>query len=121
MYLRRTAEIFYTKVDIYLKKWYNIGEGERNMTFAEMTIKVPVQMAAYLQPETNQEELQRNAMIMYPYVKSGMLSHGRVAQILGIKKWDLIELYNSFGLPYLSGISDFEDDLKTIDELKEII
>ena len=89
------------------------------MSIAEIKIKVPEQMLAYLQPETNQEELQRNAMIMYPYIKNGVLSHGRVAQILGMKKWDLIELYNRFGFPYLSSVSDFEDDLKTVEELKE--
>ena len=91
------------------------------MSIAEIKIKVPEQMLAYLQPETNQEELQRNAMIMYPYIKNGVLSHGRVAQILGMKKWDLIELYNRFGFPYLSSISDFEDDLKTVEELKEML
>ena len=91
------------------------------MAIAEIKIKVPEQMLAYLQPETNQEELQRNAMIMYPYIKNGVLSHGRVAQILGMKKWDLIELYNRFGFPYLSSISDFEDDLKTVEELKEML
>ena len=91
------------------------------MSIAEIKIKVPEQMLAYLQPETNQEELQRNAMIMYPYIKNGVPSHGRVAQILGMKKWDLIELYNRFGFPYLSSISDFEDDLKTVEELKEML
>ena len=90
------------------------------MSIAEIKIKVPEQMLAYLQPETNQEELQRNAMIMYPYIKNGVLSHGRVAQILGMKKWDLIELYNHFGFPYLSSVSDFEDDIKTVEELKEM-
>ena len=90
------------------------------MSIAEIKIKVPEQMLAYLQPETNQEELQRNAMIMYPYIKNGVLSHGRVAQILGMKKWDLIELYNRFGFPYLSSVSDFEDDIKTVEELKEM-
>ena len=91
------------------------------MALAEIKIKVPEQMLTYLQPETHQEELQRNAMIMYPYIKNGVLSHGRVAQILGIKKWDLIELYNYFGFPYLSSVSDFEEDVRTVKELKEII
>lgn len=29
-----------------------------------------------LHPETKQEELERNAMIMYPYIRNGILSHG---------------------------------------------
>ncbi len=87
----------------------------------ETKIKVPEQMVIYLHPETKQEELERNAMIMYPYIKNGILSHGRVAQILGIKKWDLIELYDKLGFPYLNNVSDYEDDLRTVDELKEMI
>ncbi len=87
----------------------------------ETKIKVPEQMVIYLHPETKQEELERNAMIMYPYIKNGILSHGRVAQILGVKKWDLIELYDRLGFPYLNNVSDYEDDLRTVDELKEII
>ncbi len=87
----------------------------------ETKIKVPDQMVIYLHPETKQEELERNAMIMYPYIKNGILSHGRVAQILGVKKWDLIELYDKLGFPYLNNVSDYEDDLRAVDELKEII
>ncbi len=87
----------------------------------ETKIKVPEEMVIYLHPETKQEELERNAMIMYPYIKNGILSHGRVAQILGVKKWDLIELYDKLGFPYLNNVSDYEDDLRTVDELKEMI
>lgn len=87
----------------------------------EIKIKVPEQMVFYLHPETKQEELERNAMIMYPYIRNGILSHGRVAQILGMKKWDLIKLYDELGFPYLNNVSDYEDDLRMVDELKEII
>ena len=67
-------------------------------------------MVFYLHPESKKEELERN----------GILSHGRVAQILGINKWDLIKLYDELGFPYLNSVSDYEDDLKVVDELKEI-
>ena len=87
----------------------------------ETKIKVPEQMVFYLHPETEQEEFERNAMIMYPYIRNGILSHGRVAQILGVKKWDLIKLYDELGFPYLNSVYDYEDDLKVVDELKEII
>ena len=91
------------------------------MVTAKTMINVPEQMLAFLQPETEQEELLRNAMIMFPYIKNGEISHGRAAEILGMKKWDLIELYNHLGFPYLSNVSDFEDDLKMVSELKEMI
>ena len=91
------------------------------MAFIEARIRVPEQMAAYLQQEPEQDEMLRNAMIMFPYIQKGVISHGRAAEILGIRKWDLIQLYDSLGFPYLSSISDYEEDLQTVAELKELI
>ena len=84
----------------------------------ETKIKVPEQMIDYLHVVTEKEELERNAMIMYPYIKDGTLSHGRVAEILGVKKWDLIELYDRLGFPYLNSVSDYKDDLCVVEEIK---
>jgi len=91
------------------------------MALTETMIKVPEQMVSYINPDTKQNELERNAMIMYPYVRSGIVSHGKAAQIIGIKKWDLITLYDKLGFPYLSSVSDYEDDLKTVKELKDLL
>ena len=87
------------------------------MALTEVMIKVPEEMVPYIQPDTKQNENVRNAMIMYPYVKSGVISHGRAAEIIGMKKWDLITLYDNLGFPYLSSVSDYEEDLRTIREL----
>ena len=91
------------------------------MALTELVIKVPEQMVSYINADNKQAELERNAMIMYPYVKNGMISHGRAAQIIGMKKWDLITLYDKLGFPYLSSVADYKDDLKTIEELKDMI
>lgn len=91
------------------------------MALTETMIKVPEQMVSYINPDTKQNELERNAMIMYPYVRSGIVSHGKAAQIIGIKKWDLITLYDKLGFPYLSSVSDYEDDLRTVKELKDLL
>ncbi len=42
----------------------------------------------------------RNAMLVYPYIKSGVLSHGKAAELLGLRKTALITLYGKLGLPY---------------------
>lgn len=91
------------------------------MALTETMIKVPEQMVSYINPNTKQNELERNAMIMYPYVRSGIVSHGKAAQIIGIKKWALITLYDKLGFPYLSSVSDYEDDLRTVKELKDLL
>ena len=44
---------------------------------------------------------------------------GRAAEILGVRKWDLIEFYNSRGLPYLDqSKEELLADLAVFDELK---
>lgn len=39
-------------------------------------------------------------MLVYPYIKSGVMSHGKAAEMLGLHKIDLITLYGKLGLPY---------------------
>lgn len=34
-------------------------------------------------------------MMIYPYIKNLIISHGRAAEILGISKWELITLYDN--------------------------
>lgn len=91
------------------------------MALTELKIKVPEQMVSYIVSDNKQNEIERNAMIMYPYVKNGVISHGRAAEIIGMKKWDLITLYDKLGFPYLSSVSDYEEDLNTVKELKDLI
>lgn len=42
----------------------------------------------------------RNAMLLYPYIKNDTISHGKAAEMLGIPKMELIELYGSLGIAY---------------------
>lgn len=58
-------------------------------------------------------------MILYPYIKEGIISHGRAAEILGIFKMDLITLYGNFGLPYIELTDDeIDEELAMVDYLK---
>lgn len=88
------------------------------MTLREIKIKVPEQMVPYINSDKT-DETERNAMIMYPYVRNGLISYGRAAEIIGIRKWDLITLYNKLGFPYLHSVSDYQEDLKVVKELKD--
>ena len=49
--------------------------------------------------DNKSDELRRNALLLYPFIKNETISHGRAAEILGISKWELIELYGSEGFP----------------------
>lgn len=82
------------------------------MELESIEIFVPKEMKIFLLNENSSDKLRRNALILYPYIKDLTISHGRAAEILGIPKWDLIELYDDMGLPYLDlDISEVEKEV----------
>lgn len=89
------------------------------MELANIEIRVPKEMKTFLSNENSADELRRNALILYPYIKDLTISHGRAAEILGIPKWDLIELYEDMGLPYLDlDISEVEKEVNSYYQLQ---
>ena len=57
--------------------------------------------------------------MLYPYINNRTISHGKAAEILGIAKYELIELYDHMGLPYLSmDISEIEEEVTNWEKLK---
>ena len=92
------------------------------MESAKIEISVPKDMIIYVNSKDKKEELKRNALILYPYIKDLTISHGRAAEILGIRKLDLITLYDEIGLPYLNmDISEVEEDVKTYQAIQRRI
>lgn len=89
---------------------------------AVITMEVPEGMTTFITSRNKEEQLKRNAMILYPYIHDGIISHGRAAEILGIYKTDLIVLYGKLGLPY-SEMTDeeLEEELLTVEYLKDVI
>lgn len=91
------------------------------MELANIEICVPKEMKTFLLNENSSDELKRNALILYPYIKDLTISHGRAAEILGIPKWDLIELYEDMGLPYLDmDILEVEKELDSYYQLQGV-
>ncbi len=76
------------------------------MALVDINIKVPSEMAVYLAPSGQVTELERNAMLLYPYILKQVISHGRAAEILGIRKNDLIDIYDKMGFSYLDQTMD---------------
>ena len=65
-------------------------------------------------------ELIRNALLLYPYILNQTISHGHAAEILGIRKSDLIDLYDELGYSYFDMTMDsLDDELNTYRELKK--
>ena len=73
---------------------------------------MPEGMIMYLRPKNPRAELEKNALLLYPYINDRTIFHGKAAEILGIPKNDLIELYDHMGLSYLSmDISEIENEV----------
>lgn len=54
-------------------------------------------------------------MLLYPYIQDGTISHGKAAEILGIRKLDLIVLYGKLGMMYFQeSEEELEEDIKAI-------
>ena len=82
-------------------------------------MELPNEMVTYAMPQSKEEQLVRNAMMLYPYIRRGVISHGRAAEILGVFKMDLITLYGELGLPYIEMTDEeIEEELETVDYLK---
>lgn len=99
----------------------SIRKGCDNMVATEtVTIKVPAGMKKYL-AETNVEtELTRNALLLYPYIANQTISHGRAAEILGIRKSELIDIYDKLGYSYFDmTMDDLDAELETFRQLKK--
>ena len=85
-----------------------------------VSIQIPADMLPYVDTKDRQQLFARNAMILYPMIQNLTISHGRAAEILGVHKLDLIEFYNSVGLPYLNqSKDDLWDEINAYREYKE--
>ena len=94
------------------------GEGGDFMRTANIQITVPEGMITYLNNVDYDQIFERNAMLLYPFIRNLTISHGRAAEILGVHKTDLIEFYDSMGIPYLNQSEDeLMADLATLDRV----
>ena len=91
------------------------------MTMTKVEIDVPEEIVPYTVLEDKDAQITRNAMLVYPYIKSGVMSHGKAAEMLGLHKIDLITLYGKLGLPYFDETEEeFEEEIKIIGEAYQI-
>lgn len=91
------------------------------MTLTDVKISVPLEMVSYVTSDDEKMELERNALLLYPYIKNLTISHGKAAEILGIRKDELIELYDQLGLAYLDfDIKEIEEEVSIYKKLKGV-
>lgn len=85
---------------------------------AIVSMELPDEMITFAMPKDKERQLIRNAMMLYPYILEKRISHGRAAEILGIHKLDLIDLYGRMGFCYFDQTQDeLEKELQIFEEL----
>ena len=89
------------------------------MTYTDVKISIPTEMQSYVVYYNHDMELERNALLLYPYIKNMTISYGKAAEILGIRKVELITLYEKLGLSYIDmDIKEVEEEVLTYKKLK---
>jgi len=66
-----------------------------------ISMNVPLEVASYFRIADETMKNDQKILMMFPYIKNGILSYGRVAEILGINKFELLATYERFGIPYI--------------------
>lgn len=88
------------------------------MNMVTVQLEIPEDMKPYI---NNGSKLRQNAILLYPYILDKTISHGRAAEILGVSKLDLIDLYANLGFPYFDlTMNELDKDLETFHSLKGV-
>ena len=60
---------------------------KEGIVMAMISLEMPENPVSFAMPGKEEDQLERNAMILYPYIRKDIISHGKAAEILGILKW----------------------------------
>lgn len=94
----------------------------KKLTLRSISINVPEKMIEFTKNQNESEELTRNAMILFPYIRNETISYGKAAQILGIHKLDLIAIYSTLGISYIEQTKEeLENDIAVLKKLRNSV
>lgn len=86
------------------------------MHMANIEVRIPETAKDYVMHDTSEE--MGNALLLYPSIANNTISHGRAAELLGMRKMELIELYSRLGIPYIDMTDEeFEEEVQTVKKL----
>ncbi len=78
------------------------------------TIQITKGMLPYINSRKSEIDAKQRALLLYPFIQNNTISHGRAAEILGVSKWSLIELFGSMGIPYIDmNAQELKKDIDT--------
>ena len=77
------------------------------MEKVEIALPAPLAKLVKEQPIDSVIAFKRAAFLLYAYIDSEMCSFGGAANLLGMERFDLIDFYGSYGIPYVRADKDF--------------
>jgi hypothetical protein len=83
--------------------------------------KVEIEVPETLLPYINQSAFKskQTALLLYPYISSGDISNGKAAELLGISKSDLLDMFGEMGIPYYNQTcEELESDIEVLRNLR---
>ena len=89
------------------------------MEFTDVTVKMPSEAARYVEAsKIGKSALREQALLLYPSISDLSISYGRAAEIPGMSKCQLIDLYADMGIPYINITwEDVQQDIATYREI----
>jgi hypothetical protein len=89
------------------------------MEMARVEISVPKDIMQFVATSDIDIQVKRNALLLYPYIENHTISHGKAAELLGMHKFDLINLYGKMGIIYYNmEINEVSEDVATIRKIR---
>lgn len=88
---------------------------------ASTSVKVEIEVPATLLPYINQKEFkaQQTALLLYPYISHGDISNGKAAELLGISKTELLDMFGEMDIPYYNQTcEELESDIEVLRNLR---
>ena len=91
------------------------------MDMITVSVSIPRGMAPYVDWEDKGLTMEQRAMLLYPMIRQLVISHGRAAELLGISKSELIEIYDRMGIPYLcQSKEELDEEIAGFSRLREL-
>lgn len=92
-------------------------ELENSPQLTRIEIDVPVHLVPYM--NRKEDYLKRYALLIYPCIQSGEISHGKAAEILGMRKNELLDIYGELGIPYYNQTGEeLNHDIQVLKNLR---
>ncbi len=87
---------------------------------AQYSVSMPEGILPYVNEEETHIVFDQRALLIYPYIKNDVISYGKAAEILGVKKRELIDLYARYDIPYLLyDMSEVDEEVAQYRRVKE--